>query len=152
MLESFLRPPDPGRAVARAEEIAKGGEQHSQRFALVIVDSHAPAIAGPGLGRCGEHILTGGCDAIGLAAGNVVVEDVAVLVRRRSFGELVTFADQRPIFATRAASPVFGLPCIMPCTRSVAAAQGVTKSLVVVNFTGANCSRRMSTAERIESA
>ncbi|HYV86611.1 MAG TPA: DNA polymerase III subunit delta' [Patescibacteria group bacterium] len=36
MLESFLRPPDPGRAVARAEEIAKGGESSEGDLDILV--------------------------------------------------------------------------------------------------------------------
>lgn len=50
MLESFLRPPDPGQAVARAEQVAKGGESAEEDLDIlvsVLRDRMLAAAAGP---------------------------------------------------------------------------------------------------------
>src|SRR5204863_4408572 len=46
MLESFLRPPDPGRAVARAEQVAKGGESSEEDLDILVSVLRDRMIAG----------------------------------------------------------------------------------------------------------
>jgi hypothetical protein len=46
MLESFLRPPDPGQAVARAEQVAKGGESSEEDLDILVSVLRDRMIAG----------------------------------------------------------------------------------------------------------